>query len=138
MCIRDRFQADLDDVHVLFKEFVSANRPIVDIDQVSTGEYWFGQRALALQLTDRLSTSDAFLQSHAEHSDLVEVRYRAKRGWQEHLVGHRQWQSSCGPGRGALARCVGLHHASPQEKGDRNALARLAACRGAQRWTKRQ
>ncbi len=82
---REKFQADLDDVHVLFKEFVSANRPIVDIDQVSTGEYWFGQRALALQLTDRLSTSDAFLQSHAEHSDLVEVRYRAKRGWQERI-----------------------------------------------------
>ena len=43
------------------------------------------ERALALQLTDRLSTSDAFLQSHAEHSDLVEVRYRAKRGWQERI-----------------------------------------------------
>ena len=82
---REKFQADLDDVHVLFKEFVSTNRPIVDIDQVSTGEYWFGQRALALQLTDRLCTSDAFLQSHAEHSDLVEVRYRAKRGWQERI-----------------------------------------------------
>ena len=82
---REKFQADLNDVHVLFKEFVSANRPIVAIDQVSTGEYWFGQRALDLQLTDQLSTSDAFLQSRVEHSDLVEVRYRVKRGWQERL-----------------------------------------------------
>ena len=82
---REKFQADLDDTHSLFKEFVSANRPIVAIDQVSTGEYWFGQRALDLQLTDRLTTSDAFLQSRAEDSDLVEVRYRVKRGWQERL-----------------------------------------------------
>jgi serine protease SohB len=82
---REKFQADLDDVHILFKKFVSANRPIVAIDQVSTGEYWFGQRALDLQLTDRLSTSDAFLQSRVEHSDLIEVRYRVKRGWQERL-----------------------------------------------------
>lgn len=82
---REKFQADLDDVHVLFKEFVSANRPIVAIDQVSTGEYWFGQRALDLKLTDRLMTSDAFLQSRTEHSDLVEVRFRVKRGWQERL-----------------------------------------------------
>jgi len=82
---REKFQADIDDIHVLFKEFVSSNRPVVAIDEVGTGEFWFGQRALEKSLADRLCTSDSFLVEHLEGYDLIEVRYRAKRSWQEKL-----------------------------------------------------
>ena len=82
---REKFQADIDDIHVLFKDFVSSNRPAVEIDEVSTGEFWFGQRALEKNLADRLCTSDSFLVEHLEGYDLIEVRYRAKRSWQEKL-----------------------------------------------------
>ena len=82
---REKFQADIDDIHVLFKDFVSSNRPVVEIDEVSTGEFWFGQRALEKNLADRLCTSDSFLVEHLEGYDLIEVRYRAKRSWQEKL-----------------------------------------------------
>jgi len=82
---REKFQADIDDIHVLFKDFVSSNRPVVAIDEVSTGEFWFGQRALDKNLADRLCTSDSFLVEHLEGYDLIEVRYRAKRSWQEKL-----------------------------------------------------
>ena len=82
---REKFQADIDDIHVLFKDFVSSNRPIVAIDEVGTGEFWFGQRALKINLADRLCTSDSFLVEHLEGYDLIEVRYRAKRSWQEKL-----------------------------------------------------
>ena len=82
---REKFQADIDDIHVLFKEFVSSNRPVVAIDEVGTGEFWFGQRALEKKLADRLCTSDSFLVEHLEGYDLIEVRYRAKRSWQEKL-----------------------------------------------------
>ena len=51
---REKFQADIDDIHVLFKEFVSSNRPVVAIDEVGTGEFCFGQRALEKNLADRL------------------------------------------------------------------------------------
>ncbi len=82
---REKFQADIDDIHVLFKDFVSSNRPVVEIDEVGTGEFWFGQRALEKNLADRLCTSDSFLVEHLEGYDLIEVRYRAKRSWQEKL-----------------------------------------------------
>ena len=82
---REKFQADIDDIHVLFKEFVSSNRPVVAIDEVGTGEFWFGQRALEKHLADRLCTSDSFLVEHLEGYDLIEVRYRAKRSWQDKL-----------------------------------------------------
>ena len=82
---REKFQADIDDIHVLFKDFVSSNRPVVAIDEVATGEFWFGQRALEKNLADRLCTSDSFLVEHLEGYDLIEVRYRAKRSWQEKL-----------------------------------------------------
>ena len=82
---REKFQADIDDIHVLFKDFVSSNRPVVAIEEVGTGEFWFGQRALEKNLADRLCTSDSFLVEHLEGYDLIEVRYRAKRSWQEKL-----------------------------------------------------
>lgn len=82
---REKFQADIDDIHVLFKEFVSSNRPVVAIDEVATGEFWFGQRALEKNLADRLCTSDSFLVEHLAGYDLIEIRYRVKRSWQEKL-----------------------------------------------------
>jgi serine protease SohB len=82
---REKFQADIDDVHVMFKDFVSTSRPAVLIEEVSTGEYWFGQRALEKNLVDQLCTSDAFLLQRLESTDLIEVRFRAKRTWQERL-----------------------------------------------------
>lgn len=82
---REKFQEDIDDIHVLFKEFVSSNRPVVAIDEVATGEFWFGQRALEKNLADRLCTSDSFLVEHLEGYDLIEIRYRVKRSWQEKL-----------------------------------------------------
>ena len=82
---REKFQADIDDIHVLFKDFVSSNRPVVAIDEVGTGGFWFGQRALEKNLADRLCTSDSFLVEHLRGYDLIEVRYRVKRSWQEKL-----------------------------------------------------
>jgi serine protease SohB len=82
---REKFQADIDDVHDLFKQFVAENRNTVSIDEVSTGEYWFGQRALEKRLVDRLCTSDSYLMEKSCDHDIVEVRYRARRSWQEKL-----------------------------------------------------
>ena len=82
---REKFQADLEDVHGLFKSFVSTHRPSIDIDTVSTGEYWFGQQTLEKNLADRLCTSDSFLMERRISHDLIEVRYRNKKGWQERL-----------------------------------------------------
>lgn len=48
----------LEETHQLFKQFVSQNRPCIDIDKIATGEHWFGQQAIDLKLVDEISTSD--------------------------------------------------------------------------------
>lgn len=82
---REKFQEDLEDTHVLFKEFVSANRTGLDMDKVATGEIWYGQKALEEKLVDDLQTSDAFVQDHLEDWDVFEVRFVHKKSWQEKL-----------------------------------------------------
>ncbi len=73
---RQKFQEQLEDTHALFKEFVKAHRPDVQIDAVSTGEYWFARRARELGLVDRLETSDDLLLSRMEVADVFQVTYR--------------------------------------------------------------
>ncbi|MFB4359564.1 protease SohB [Pantoea sp. BS_8] len=55
---REKFQQDLNETHLLFKQFVHEMRPSLDIDRVATGEHWYGRQALGLGLIDRISTSD--------------------------------------------------------------------------------
>jgi len=52
---------DIEDVLVLFKDFVGENRPSLDIENVATGETWFGKDALKRNLVDKLKTSDDVL-----------------------------------------------------------------------------
>ncbi len=76
---REKFTEEVDDTQALFKEFVSANRPQVEIDRVATGEHWYGTRALELALVDELGTSDEYLVARCEDADVYEVRYERKR-----------------------------------------------------------
>lgn len=80
---RDKFVEDLEDTHLLFKEFVSEHRPQVDIDSVATGEIWFGRRAQEVKLVDDLKTSDEYLLSQADKADIFEVKYVQKKSLQE-------------------------------------------------------
>ncbi|WP_409525968.1 protease SohB [Nitrincola sp. MINF-07-Sa-05] len=82
---REKFLEDLEDIHCLFKEFVSDYRPQLDLGLVATGEIWFGKRALQHQLVDELMTSDEYLFKCSENADLFEVRYEQRRGLQERL-----------------------------------------------------
>ncbi|WP_206060548.1 protease SohB [Nitrincola alkalilacustris] len=82
---REKFLEDLEDIHCLFKEFVSDHRPQLDLEKVATGEIWFGKRALEHKLVDELMTSDEYLFQCAENADLFEVRYEQRRGLQERL-----------------------------------------------------
>ncbi|MDN5682110.1 MAG: protease SohB, partial [Ewingella sp.] len=49
---REKFREDLNETHVLFKEFVHQHRPSLDIDSVATGEHWFGTQAREKGLID--------------------------------------------------------------------------------------
>lgn len=41
---------DIEEVYVLFRDFVAKNRPQLNIDEVATGETWFGSDALERKL----------------------------------------------------------------------------------------
>jgi len=72
---RAKFVEELEDVHLLFQDFVQANRPQVSVDEIATGEAWYGKRALERRLVDELSTSDAYLTNACESADVYEVRW---------------------------------------------------------------
>ncbi len=70
---RAKFQEELEDVHKLFKDFVADNRPQLDINQVATGEAWYGKKALELGLIDEVKTSDDLILEKSANSDIFEV-----------------------------------------------------------------
>jgi len=82
---RDKFVEDLEDTHVLFKEFVSEHRPQVDIAQVATGEVWFGRRAKDVNLIDMIKTSDEYLLDQLDTADIFEVEFALKKSLPEKL-----------------------------------------------------
>ena len=83
---REKFQADIDDAHALFKDFVGKHRPQLDIERVGTGEYWFGTRALELALVDSLATSDEFLINAAHERAVFRVRIERPRTVMDRLM----------------------------------------------------
>lgn len=85
---RRKFADDLEDTHNLFKEFVRRYRPSVDIDSVSTGEIWFGERALAQNLVDALETSDSYLQKRLQQTNVFELKYIEKKRLRERIGMH--------------------------------------------------
>ncbi|MCR9104671.1 MAG: protease SohB [Gammaproteobacteria bacterium] len=82
---REKFLEELEETHDLFKQFVSSNRPQLDIAKVATGEVWYGQQALAEGLVDELATSDDYIQQRLQDWDVFEVRFVHKKNWQEKL-----------------------------------------------------
>ena len=83
---KQKFQAQLEETHHLFKDFVKAQRPNLDVDKVSTGEYWLGSRALELGLVDRLGTSDDYLLQRAQDARLFQVGYEGARSLRDRLA----------------------------------------------------
>lgn len=82
---REKFQEDLETIHRLFKDFVSRYRPVLDIEQVATGEVWFGLEALERKLADQISTSDEYLSQRVRQADVFEVHYIIRKRMQDKL-----------------------------------------------------
>jgi serine protease SohB len=82
---KDKFREDLEETHVLFKNHVSNFRPAVNIEEVATGDTWYGQEALKNNLIDELGTSDDYLVKACEEADVFEVSYEFKKSLQEKL-----------------------------------------------------
>lgn len=82
---REKFKQELEDTHDLFKRFVSTNRPSLDIEQVATGETWYGSEAVGNNLADAVMTSDAYLEQLYPDYDVLQVTYQEPKPLTERL-----------------------------------------------------
>ncbi len=105
---RAKLREELEDVHALFQEYVANWRPGIDLDAVSTGEHWYGQRALDRALVDELVTSDEYLSRACQDADVFEVSWVVPKPPLERLAG--QFASALGTalGKGASRALEGL------------------------------
>ena len=84
---RAKLKQELEETHVLFQEFVTTNRPELDLSKVATGEHWYGSQALELGLVDELITSDQFITNAVEKFEVYQVEIEFKKGLQDRLMG---------------------------------------------------
>ena len=82
---RQKFMEQLEDTHQLFKEFIRRQRPQVNVDQISTGEYWMGIQAKDLKLVDEISTSDEYLFQRRAEMQIYRVKVRMKKSLSDKL-----------------------------------------------------
>ncbi|MGI9291523.1 MAG: protease SohB [Gammaproteobacteria bacterium] len=86
---REKTKEDLEEVHRLFKGAVTAHRPDLDIENVATGEYWYGTRALELGLIDEIGSSDDYLMHSVtkENALVFAIEYKGKETFMQRLQG---------------------------------------------------
>jgi serine protease SohB len=82
---REKFQEDLENIHRLFKSFVSQYRPQLDVAAVATGEIWFGNEAVDRALADEITTSDQYISRMVHEADVFEVHYALRKRLQDKL-----------------------------------------------------
>jgi Periplasmic serine proteases (ClpP class) len=83
----EKFKEQLEATHALFKSFVSRFRPQLDLAQVATGEYWYGEQAINLKLVDEIKTSDDYLMNLAQNHQILKVKFEHKESFGDKLTG---------------------------------------------------
>lgn len=82
---RKKMQEEITEIHDLFKNLIQEHRPQLNIEKVATGEHWLGTQAFDLKLVDGLQTSDDYLLTKSENSNLYEIKYVTKKSLGEKL-----------------------------------------------------
>lgn len=73
-----KFEEELQQTHRLFKHFIEKYRPQLNVEKVATGEHWYGEDAMDLNLVDKLQTSDEYLLSLLTQHDVYLIQTRRK------------------------------------------------------------
>ena len=84
---REKFQAEIEETHELFKGFIEVHRPALELEKVATGEHWFGKQALDLGLVDEIGTSDDFITHACKDREVLNVRYVQRKKLSEKIAG---------------------------------------------------
>lgn len=80
---RVKLKEEVEQIHDLFKQFITENRPSVNVDEVATGEHWSASVAMNYKLVDALMTSDDYLLNASKEADLYQVTYVCKKKMSE-------------------------------------------------------
>lgn len=76
---REKFIEELEITHELFQQHIGHYRPVVDLEAVATGEAWYGERAIDLQLVDQLLTSDDYMQAACADRDVLLLKWQIEK-----------------------------------------------------------
>lgn len=75
---KEKFTEELNEIHLIFKDFVMQYRPSLDVETIATGEYWLAVKALELGLVDELKTSDSYILEAIEEKNVYSISYIEK------------------------------------------------------------
>jgi len=85
---RAKVREEVEETHRLFKEFVRDFRGEVSIEEVATGEHWYGIAALERKLVDVIQTSDDYLfELSRGGADCLEIHYEERQPLSQRLFG---------------------------------------------------
>ncbi len=74
---RQKLQLELEEIHSQFKSLIKKQRPNIDIEKISIGEYWLAEKAKELKLVDDLMTSDEYLMDLNESgNNIYQIEYK--------------------------------------------------------------
>jgi serine protease SohB len=83
----EKFKSQLEDTHTLFKNFVHKFRPQLNLAEVATGEYWYGEQALGKNLVDEIRTSDDYLLGLSEKHQVIKITFEHHKSISEKFAG---------------------------------------------------
>lgn len=78
---RDKVREDVEEMHDIFKAWVKQHRPVVDIDNIATGETWVGLQAKDKNMIDEVMTSDECIVRSCEEADVFAVSYEIRKSF---------------------------------------------------------
>ena len=76
---RKKFKEDLTQTHDLFKAWIAARRPDLDLDSLADGSTFYGTDALEKGLCDQIATSDDILMQMNQDHHLISLKWHEKR-----------------------------------------------------------
>lgn len=82
-----KFREQLEITHLLFKGFVGRYRPQLNMEKVATGEYWYGETAIELNLVDKIQTSDDYILNKTKTHNILKISCEKKPTLSDKLSG---------------------------------------------------
>ena len=67
---------------------MGSRRPGLNLEEIATGEAWYGERALDRKLVDEITTSDEYLFAACQTSDVFHVAWVEHKRPIDRLLGH--------------------------------------------------